>query len=369
MNAKKRKENRLHWYVMKCQDAERIEAFIDEYNNDEAVVPDNKVEDLFIPSLAIRRRVVQRGATDKYEVGHSLAAEDTDVKNNKMRNVLRRFVFLYVRPSAFDRLEHHLPTQYWNTGSTQLRHYRDGEGNEITVDNEKMSIFISGCLEFLEKFEIHAKDSQLAEGVQVTVRNGSFKDFQAEVYNIHYKSSGIRFSIAIKFFANDRYIHIHNCRPEDVVLSDEQSPVFSADFIDRIQSNILSILRRQVHKNETAQSREADRRQLQQLYYLRHAIIDDPFIQVQLDSLMSICASLSKNNVEKSKYNKIVKQHIKGLRNQEASMQQQTALAYLLTALYISTKDARYRTELKQIVMDKLPANGTLREFLSLIRN
>ena len=363
-----RKANKLSWFVMRCQNPEKMEKFIDIYNANESVAPDDKVEDLFIPSLAIKKRVLTRSANDDPAFADTRREGDEDVKSNELHSTLRRFVFLYTRPSAFDKLENHLATQYWNVGRTHLTHYVDGSRHAITVMPNKMNIFISACLEYHEKFEMHIKDTEIKNGVQVTVRKGAFKDFKAEVYNVHYKSEGVRFSIAIKFFANDRYIHIHDRRPEDVVLADEDSPVFSSDFINRIQSDILSILSRRVHKKDSAEAQDAEKRQLSKLYHLRHAIIDDRLLSVQLDALMSICASLNRNYLEKSRYNRIIKQRIKEVRGWESGSLHQTALAYLLTALYISTKDARYRTELKRIVRNELPKHKALGQFLSLIR-
>ena len=370
-----RKENKPHWFVMSCRDAEKIEAYIDKYNANELVAPDDKVEDLFIPALAIRKRKLVRAVNDDPDFVDKRRPADEDIKSNEMRSTLRHFVFLYTRPSAFDRLPNHLPTQYWNMGHTFLHHYNDASGRAITVSPKMMNIFISGCLEYLEKFEIHSKETEITNGIEVTVREGAFKDFKAEVYNVHYKNDGIRFSIAIKFFANDKYIRIHDRRPEDVVLANQDSPVFSADFIDRIQSGLLDILHRRLDKaHYTDKAKAADVHQLHQLYYLRHAIIDDPLRSIQLDALMSICASLLKNPVEKSKYNRILKQRLKDMRSQQSSatmlssVTRKTAQAYLLTALYISTKDAKYRTELKPLVLQDLPHHAPLRTFLSLIR-
>lgn len=368
INNSVRKGNELQWFVMRCQSAEKVEAFIDEYNNSALVEPTDRVEDLFIPSLAIRRRHITRAASDDPCFVDTRRTDDEDVKSNALRSTLRRFVFLYARPSAFDHLDNHLPTQYWNTGHTHLSHYTDGSGQAITISPKKMATFISGCLEYREKFEIRTKDSQISNGIQVTVREGAFKDFMAQVYNVHYKSDGIRFSIAIPFFANDGYVHLHDRRPEDVLLLDQDLPVFSDDFIDRIQTAVLAILRRRVHKKDDEATRKADNSQLHQLYYLRHAIIDDALRSLQLDALMSICASLSKKRLEKTKYNRIIKRRLQEVRSQEPGPLRQTALAYLLTALYVSTKDANYRTELKQIVLHDLPSHKVLREFLSLVR-
>lgn len=48
-----RKANKSAWFVMKCRDAEKIEAFVDKYNADKNVLLDDKIEDMFIPALVI----------------------------------------------------------------------------------------------------------------------------------------------------------------------------------------------------------------------------------------------------------------------------------------------------------------------------
>lgn len=362
INSTVRKANKPCWFVMRCRNAEKIEALISEYNADPEVSPDDKIEDLFIPSVVICQQIAEE-----------------DRKSNVMRSTLRHFVFLYARPSAFDQRGNNLSTRPWNAEKTRLSFYTDGKGDAIIVRPEMMMTFINGCLEYLERFEIHPKGTGISNGIEVTVRQGAFKDYKAEVYNVRYKASGIRFSIAIRFFANDQYIHIHDLSPEDVRLDNQEMPVFSDDFIDRIQTTILGIMRRRKEEKKDAEIQEADKQQLRKLYYLRHAIIDDRLRSAQFDALMSICASLSGNSRGKSKYNRIIKNRIKELRNgnencdslssnQAVKQPSDLAMAYLLTALYISTKDAKYRTELKAIVMHQLPQHKTLRAFLSIIR-
>ena len=331
------KANKPCWFVMRCHEAEKIEALIESYNADPEVSPDNKIEDYFIPSLVVRQRI--------------------------------GLVFLYVRPSAFEPHLGEKSIYYWNVGRRRIAFYNDANGEAVTVRPEMMRVFIQGCLEYLERFELHPRDTEIADGIEVTVCRGTFKDYKAAVYNVHYKANGIRFSIAIRFFANDQYIHIHDLCPEDVKLDTQEMSIFSDDFIDRIQSNLLEILGRRVNKKETAETRAADAKQLRKLYYLHHAVIDDPLRAAQFDALMSICASLMGSRLEKSKYNKIVKERMKTL-SQAVPEGESTAIAeaYLLTALYISTKDAEYRTRLKAIVMQQLPEHKALRAFLALVR-
>lgn len=352
---------------MTCHRPEKIEAYLDQYNTSTDLGENEKVLDYFIPALAIRRRKVTRSVEEERSgnTDTTKRKQDEDRKSNELRGGIHKFVFLQASSAALDKLH----GQYWNTGATCLWHYRNKEGGEIIVRDELMRKFINGCLEYGEKFELRTKDTDIDEGMKVTVRQGQFKDFEAEIYNVHYKGDGVRFSIAIKFFANDQYIHIHDRTPDFVTLHDQDSFVFNADFIDRIESTLLTILSRRVKKKEAdPKTIKTENEQLQRLYYLHHAIIDDPLLNTQLIALMAICAILSKNALEKSKYNRLLKQRIKDLRQQPADTQNQTALAYLLTALFLSTKDPKYRRELKTLVLQQLPEHPTLRKFLALLR-
>ena len=334
-----RKENKLHWFVMTCKRPELIDDCLDKYNADVETSQDEKVPNSFIPSIAIMRK--------------------------ELRGSIRRFIFLQVRPSGLEKLR----TQYWNIGDTHLTHYRDGEGQEITIRDDMMQRFINGCMVYGQKFELHTKDTDFVEGMKVTINEGTFKGLEGEVYNVHFKGDGVSFSIAIKFFANDQYIHIHDRTPDFVTLHDRDSIIFDANFIDLIETSLLTILSRRVNKKKADDATLAkEDQQLTHYLYLRHAIIDDPQLNYRLDALMSISATLSKSAQEKSRYNSIIKQNIKTLRQEEPDITTQTALAYQLTALYLSTRDAQYRDELKPLVLHQLPEHPALRKFLSLVR-
>ena len=366
MRTKTRKENKLQWFVMTCKRPERVEALLDAYNADEEIAEDEKVADSFIPSLAIKRRKVKKEDNDDQTISDILRhREDENRKSNEVRSSIRRFVFLQMRPSGLDKMR----SMCWTAEGTSLWHYRDGEGKEITVRDALMRRFINGCLEYGEKFELRTKDADISEGIKVTVREGEFKGFEGVVYHVHFKGDGVRFSIAIKFLGNDQYIHIHDRTPDFVTLQDKESAVFNVDSIDRIESTLLSILSRRTNKIAVnAETLAEEEQQLRNLYYFRHAVMDEPLLNMRLEALMSICATFCKNSQDKSKYNQILKENVKALRQQTEDIHHLTALAYQLTALYLSTKDAGYRDELKSIVLHQQPEQPNLRRFVSLIR-
>lgn len=365
MNAELLKSNQQTWFVMLCRDTRRIEGFVDEYNSLDTP-DDDKIADIFIPSKVIKRRRAGRFASEEAtEEKDSKRSEDRELASNRIRGEMSEFVFLLARPSALIPLRR----QYWNIGRTHLRHYYDKNGQEIFVPEKRMQLFITACLEYRGQFELRADDSAFREGVVMTVSRGPLKNFPATIYNIRYKADGIRFSMSVRFFENGKDIKIHDRTPDDV-LPPQGSIVFNDRFIDHIENRLLLILSRRVNRKETDETRRKDLQQLEELRYFQYVKVDDPMLALRLDALMSVRAALTGSQQNKSKYNSIVRQHLKELRlcGDNSTADTYAALAYQLAALCISTADPDYRDELKVIVRQHLQENHPLRRFLSLIR-
>ena len=365
MNAELLKINRPTWFVMLCHDVRRVQAYLDEYNGLD-ISEDDKVSDIFIPSMVIKRRKAGRFASEHAdERRNAQRTGDRALASNRIREEMIEFVFLLVRPSALTLVH----SQYWNVGRTRLRHYYDRNGQEITVSEKRMQLFVTACLEYSGQFELRADDSSFREGVVMTVSRGPLKNFPATIYNIHYKADGIRFSMSVRFFENGKDIKVHNRTPADV-LPPQGSIVFNDHFIDHIENRLLLMLSRRVNRKETDETRQHDRRQLEEMRYFQYVLVDDPALALRLDALMLVRATLTGSQQNKSKYNTIIRQHIKELRLRGdcGTAVGYASLAYQLAALCVSTADPVYRDELKTLVRDHLQDNAPLRRFLSLIR-
>lgn len=363
MNKETTERNELHWFVMRCRRAEKLERHFQTFN--ESCKEDDRIEEYFIPALVIRqRKVLPHSDGDGYSHPVSRPGEAASTESNTMRSTLRHFVFLRVRPSAFESI----CCERWNGGSTRLYHCRDGKGQELVATDSTMRRFMDACLEYGGKFDVITQSRPITEGVTVIVRDGAFKDLEAKVVNVQFQGDGVHFSMAIRLFSNS-YAYVHDCRPDDVILRDEDSNVFSAAYLDRIQDSVFSILRLRVNGQETEEMKDADTQQLREYYRLRHATITDPLLSVRFDAMMSICASLTGNKSGKSKYNKLLKRRLKDCEIKDPSAESNSeSMAYCLTALFISTRDPKYRSELKSLVSQHMSAGHRLHAVIAIIR-
>jgi len=374
MNAVRKRENKLEWYVMKCRRAAdvaaNITAIIDGYKKDASDVPEqDRIVDCFIPAKTIERQTVTKFDSAVRQTRMESIRQEAALHSNAIRNTLRNFVFLQIRPSGLAVLA----GESWNGASQRIFHYRDNNGEEVTVAEKMMTRFMEACMEFGSKLEICTiqgkHENEITQGLKVTVREGAFAGLEAEVVSLQYKAEGLRFTIAVKLFSNGSYAYIHDRKPEDVIVSEKESYAFSAGFIDRIEDNLLTILKRRVKHKESADEMEAYNHQIRSYYQLHNASIDKKDLAVRFDALMSVCASLLKSRSAKAKYAKLLKRRMKEVRQQPSDYAEPSrCLAYLLSALFLSTKDPVFRDELKTIVQDQLPPNDILRRHLVILR-
>ncbi len=365
MNIERLKDNALEWYVMRCRKAADITTELDAYNNNPDIAEQDRIDNYFVPAKTIERKNVTRTLPETRLTARERLRTANALRSNSIRNTLRSFVFLLVRPSGLAALS----AQRWNQLDRRIYHYRDYDGEEVTVSQRMMERFIDACLEFGNKLEICTVQQKISNGIKVTVREGAFAGLEAEVTDLQYKAEGIRFTIVVRLFANGNYAYVHDRKPEDVIVSDQESYVFNSDFIDRIEDSLLTILKRRVKHRETTEDKALSDEQVRQYYRLHNVSIGDADLSVRFEALMSVCATLLRNKAAKTKYNKTLKRRIKDVTQGETAYRSPYRChAYLLSALFLSTKDPAYRAELKHLVQSHLPTDPFLHRHLIILR-
>lgn len=374
MNAEKRRENKLEWYVMKCRKAAdvaaNIDATIDGYEKNGSAIPEqNRIVSYFIPAKTIERQTVTKSDANVQQTQVERFRQEAALHSNAIRNTLRNFVFLQIRPSGLAVLAE----ESWNGEAKRIFHYRDYSGEEVTVTKKMMSCFMEACMEFGSKLEIctvqDKQKNEITQGITVTVREGAFAGLEAEVVSLQYKTEGLRFTIAVKLFSNGSYAYVHDRKPEDVIIPDKESYVFNTNFIDRIEDSLLTILKRRVKRKESPEEMEDNNQLIRSYYQLHNARIEKKDLAVRYDAIMSICASMLKSSSAKSKYAKLMKRRMKEVRQQPTDyVNSSRCLAYLLSALFLCTKDPVYRDELKTILQAPPLATDILQRHLVILR-
>ena len=359
MTEERKKANRLEWYVMRCRRTDAIVDKIDDYFNSNPALTE-KLESYFISFVKFDAKSVTQPLVGKEPSAEDKARADAARRSKGFRSALRQYVFLKIRPSGLEALAH----QKWNIEGTRLYHYRDFNGEEVTVPPHMMTRFMDACAEYGDKLEICTQQQTIEKGLMVKVREGAFAGLDAEVVSIDYKASGMRFTIAVKLFGQGNYAYVHNRTPDDVVISDKDSYAFTEDFIDRLEDNILSILKWHIKKAEKTHDDL-----IEGYFRMRNVSMKGIHLAVRFDTLMLYCAVLLKKTSAKTRYTKLLKNRLKELPSSDiADKTKVRSQAYILSGLYLSTKDAEYRDRLKRIVREQLPPEDILRRHVAILR-
>ena len=395
-----------HWYVMTHLEPAEIDENLRRVRENEGA---EAFETYFIPYLFIKRRLADHGAAEADNDAFQGWRDPLEVsENNAIRSELKRYVFIRGTVQQMRALV----TADWNRFSRlHLQHYRDAFGREATVPELIMQRFIRACTDQMEKFELRPTVATIMVDTEVVIRRGPFKSVKANVTEVHHTDQGVRLTLSIPFFANSRDIYLTDYTPDMVSVIGDGADIIGPDFIDRIQSKVLSILSRRVHHKETDATRIADARTLSRLYGYRHSTIQDDDSDAIFQSLMLIVARLRFDQEGQTLLQRRVQSLLTGARSgcltsspftrdrsgcltsPEAAppftgdrsgcltSQTQTtalspvrgpqspvALTMLHIALYIATQDPRHRTAAKTLIRDNALTSPHLRRFLSLIR-
>ena len=386
-------DDRAHWYVMTHLEPAEIDENLRRVRENEGA---EAFETYFIPYLFIKRRLADHGAAEADNDAFQGWRDPLEVsENNAIRSELKRYVFIRGTVQQMRALV----TADWNRFSRlHLQHYRDAFGREATVPELIMQRFIRACTDQMEKFELRPTVATIMVDTEVVIRRGPFKSVKANVTEVHHTDHGVRLTLSIPFFANSRDIYLTDYTPDMVSVIGDGADIIGPDFIDRIQSKVLSILSRRVHHKETDATRIADARTLSRLYGYRHSTIQDDDSDAIFQSLMLIVARLRFDQEGQALLQRRVQTLLtgdrSGCKSPEAappftgdrsgcltSQTQTTALSpvrgpqspavltMLHIALYIATQAPRYRTAAKTLFRDNALTSPHLRRFLSLIRH
>ena len=393
-----------HWYVMTHLEPAEIDENLRRVRENEGA---EAFETYFIPYLFIKRRLADHGAAEADNDAFQGWRDPLEVsENNAIRSELKRYVFIRGTVQQMRALV----TADWNRFSRlHLQHYRDAFGREATVPELIMQRFIRACTDQMEKFELRPTVATIMVDTEVVIRRGPFKSVKANVTEVHHTDHGVRLTLSIPFFANSRDIYLTDYTPDMVSVIGDGADIIGPDFIDRIQSKVLSILSRRVHHKETDATRIADARTLSRLYGYRHSTIQDDDSDAIFQSLMLIVARLrfdqegqtllqrrvqtlltwDRSGCLMSQTQTTALSPVRGPQSSSAapssdSMTSQTqttalslvrgpqspaALTMLHIALYIATQDPRHRIAAKTLIRDNAQTSPHLRRFLSLIRH
>ncbi len=352
----------VRWYALTHLDPDALKRRIDEVNSQLKRSGSNTWYDYFIPYSFIRQRFLPKETSEEFQGNFS----EKDVKdNNRIRNILHRFVFIKATGHDVKRL---LDSD-WNKRSwIKLQPYAATADDMRYVPDTMMDSFMSACYDQREKFELTPFIQEVGVGADVIISEGKFKSAKAKVKEVFVKEDGLRLTLSVELFANSLDITLYDYSADDVVLSSDDSKFISVSYADYIEQLLLDILSRRVNHKETNESHQADLHTLSMIWRYRPSGVDDPYLHARVMALSLICARLrfdaSAQQVLLPQVASLLAKH----QGHAVTQKNALAMAMLHIALYIATKSPTHRVEARALVAQFTEEGHPFRRFISLIR-
>ena len=362
------------WYVMVHHKPKWIDTMLYRESKGE-LVPQDKRDDSCPPEPF------------EYLVPYQFMRPDA---SDELRSIFHHFVFI----RASEERLYSILTSDWNTTSRiPLRHYRDKGGTPITISNEEYhqlyDTFMNSQLQIY--FGLPVEDiGQMVVGDEVTLLLEGWKGKRGRIERISLKKGKISMVVGVNILGSTKSVNFKDLHNGDVIFSDHYTEqLLTGNLISNLETQIATILGHYFEKHPAEKMRR-DFPRLRRFLSYGNIQIDNEDDLRRFTSLMLMCATMLGETDLCNRYRTQIEQwlgeeilnspfsifnfplgpkgRLRSAEEQEFSIFNLTE-AYLLLALFVSTRDPRLRDTVKayrKAHPDCPPIIGT---FINKVRN
>lgn len=342
-----------NWYVMLHLEPELIEHYLQQ-ENEERRHKRLRLFEYFVPYQFLPKAV-----PDEYSKQLKQQAKEAD-DSNALRRAMHHFVFIKASANEISRLVN-CP---WNRdGRLHMHFYLSRNGRRITMPDKMMESFITLCCENRQRFTFGPAIDNLDGFDTVVIAQGVFKDTEAKVLDVQQTSQGISITLGIPFFNGEKTLKLHDYKPSDLHLPRTVETLLNDHFIDNVETELIAILDRRVKRPYDTGSEGDEAAILNHLFHYSHVKMPDLPSYCRFRALMLICATLRVDVESRKTLIAELQSMLAG--HTEATTEEQ---AYLMTALYVATADADYRTAAKHYQQQHADTARSLTRLMSPVK-
>ena len=360
-NNEVQERNKVYWYLMIHFDPRGIDKML-KYENEERKSQGAPTFLTLIPFLYLERASETR-EPDGTKGWDGEAVEDSDVeRHNILRDYLHDFVFIKSSKEEIDKIL----SRDWNrSGRLHLRYYRSHDGSPVRLTDKEMTPFIALFVEQRQKFSFRPYGKDTLQQRTVRIKRGLFKNYSASVVKVNQMADdSFKLTLSIPVFSNEFSLQLYNCTDADIdIPGGELDQVFSPYFVQGMEEELLSILRRQVFRRETPQTRLQDQERLNSYSVFNYLKFDDADRQIHFQSLMLLCATLRR---DKSAKDALVRDIEEAIADPLAPATDEEAFATAI--LFAATKKGVLRKAAKEYTQTHEETQQVLRQLMPLIK-
>lgn len=278
-----------------------------------------------------------------------------------LRSDFHNFVFIQASATRVDSIVN----ANWNkTARLHLYYCRDHERRNIIVEDAEVRRLMDTFRDKTLRFFIGQPIDEFAPGDRVILNTGAWKGQRGIVKDIRLRRGQLHVTISVSIFNRQKSINFTDLKVGDITFEDEEKGrLLNVNPVSRFEEEIIDILNHGIGRTTTEDVRQADRERLRRLSMFDRIFVenDDPDY-ARILSLRLICAVLRKSGRRET----LQRQLMRMLDGRETPTTDDEA--YLMTALFIATKNARYRTAVKDYRNTHPEASDILRRYHSIVK-
>ena len=341
-------DNGRKWFIMTSPDPKMVELRLLEENisREKWGMPTFQY---FIPYQFLKHRVADSNPEDEAEDGrffNPMNREDVSA-NNQLRTALKRYIFIRSSDRDMDAL---LSGRENHDCYRTLWFYRDKNRNRLTVSDDAMGCFIDACCDRHINFEVWPCTDHIGENAEVVLNATPFKGCRARVLEVRQDKKGFSLTVGIRVLQGTMYLRLPSLRLEDVLYEPKNAdPVVRENnryrLVEDVQRQLFGIMGRRMKGGRSEKSVRKDTSLLDSLYNYRYHTFAGDAMRRKFRALMLLCAVLCGDKFGTEELVSEVKRELEGIERRPKSKMSVSVRAFLLSALYIATRDTLYYRE------------------------
>lgn len=348
------------WYVMHHLNPQQIEILLQRdseglFRQGEDALPPYKfyIPYLYMPTVS---------SFEKEQSEYDQKGYDPLNDKNALRNDMRCFVFIQ---ASGERVRDIVQSAWNRQGRIHLHYYRDTNRREVTISDAEMHQLIATFEDSHLQFSIDQPLDEFSEGDKVILQMEPWTGKHGHISKIRIRDGRATMTIGVNILGRTKSIKFKDIKVGDVLFEDAgKGRLLCENPIANFEEEIIDILNHQVGSRSDDALSQKDKSRLRRLSTYDKVYVEDAGEQARFLSLQLVCACLS---YHKKKRETLMEKAMEQLGGHDVPAS--VSEAYLMIALFIATRNAKWRTAVKEFHRTHPDGSDIIRRYLSIIKS
>lgn len=289
-------------------------------------------------------------------------ASDSSEYTKELRNDFHNFVFI----QATERRVSEIIASDWNASARlHLYYYRNHEGKNVVISDSEMRQLMNTFKDQNLKFFIGQPIDEFVAGDRVILNIASWAGQRGVVKDIRLKKGKLTMTISINIFNSTKSINFTDLKTGDITFEDAaKGKLFTGDPIARFEEEVIDLLSHKFGHSASKKMAQADATRLKRISaFDRMYMEEDDVDHARFLSLRLVSTVLRQNKKRKEALQQEVESRLAGMESPTTFDE-----AYLMMALFIATRRAKYRDAVKAYRNAHPDSPDILRRYHSIVK-